>query len=248
LHRIATALLLLTAGAPAWTREPPAPGCLDARGMAEARQADARTLAILQHDGTAFRLDLSETCPGVIADDGQANLLARDGWVCNGAPAFVADATRRCAVAAVTPIDARGYAELARASHAGGDDVTTLDAVTVTAQRGRGFAGSPAYCLDPRWVRGWSEDAGGLLVEVSPRHAHGHRRYRIELGGACPELADAMTVELRSGRGIGVVCGNAGDTLEVVPDAPGGGAPALLRGGLASRKHCPVTAVYPAEV
>ncbi|MFC5570891.1 hypothetical protein ACFPN1_12550 [Lysobacter yangpyeongensis] len=240
------ALLLCAVHAPAWTREAPAPGCLDARRMSEARQADARTLAILQDDGAAFRLDLADACPDVIATDGRANLLAREGWVCTGAPAFVADSARRCAVTAVAPIDARAYAALARASH-GDDGVTTLDAVTVKGERAHGFAGSPAYCVDPRWMRGWSEDPTGLLIEVSPKRAHGHRFYRIELGSSCPELANAVTVALHSGMGVGVVCGNAGDTVEVIPDAPGGGAPALFRGGLASRVQCQVAAVYPVD-
>lgn len=230
--------------ADAQERVAPAPGCLDARRMQEARQADPRTLAVMQDDGVPFRLDLGEACPGVVVDGG-AELLAREGWVCPGGPAFVATADRRCAVAAVHRIDRAGYAGLARASHRDASGTTTLDVVTVQAEARRGFAGSSWYCVNPRWMRGWSEDADGVVLEVSPRRSGGHRYYRLELARTCPELADAVEVQLHSGPRIGLICGNAGDRLEVLPDT----RPSIVRSPLpesrVARIHCPISAVYP---
>ncbi|KTF29706.1 hypothetical protein LMG920_21665, partial [Xanthomonas vesicatoria] len=39
---------------------PPSADCLDARQVAELHKADARTLAVAQHDGRLFRLQLAQ--------------------------------------------------------------------------------------------------------------------------------------------------------------------------------------------
>lgn len=222
----------------------PAAHCLDARQMQEARQASPQTLAIALNDGTKFRVDLAQSCPDAV-NGGQASLLAREGWVCGLSPEFVEAGGQRCAVAAVTPIDARTYAQLARAGARDDQGVNTLDAVQVHAEKQHGFTASASYCLNPRWMRSWTEDGKGLIVEMSPKRAGGNRFYRVELSSACPDLAESQQIELRSGMGIGVVCGNAGDQVVAINDAP------FERGrqitSRASRFACPIAAVYPID-
>ena len=223
----------------------PAPNCLDARSMSEVRQASERTLAVVQADGRRFRVDLGEDCPAA-ADDAQASMLAREGWVCGRGNEYLRSGQRLCAVAAVAGIDAKAYAELALASHRRHGDVATLDAVEVRAEKRRGFGGSVQYCLNPRYMRGWNEDSKGLVVEVSPQRSGGNRYYRVELAHSCPELYDATTIELRSGMGISAVCGNPGDVVVAVPEMRSGEGIARSAGAL-SRIQCPIASVYPID-
>ena len=239
-------------------RQPPAPDCLDARQMAEVRQASPTHLAVQGQDGQRFRITLAQACPG--AGDATAVLLARDGWVCGAGSAFVRIGDNTCAVSGLEPVDAREYAALAReaAVQAAADGVKTLETVQVRAPRRRGFAGSPSFCFNPRYLRAWSEDSKGMLVELSPRRSGGHRYYRVELAQSCPDLDAAPAIVFRSGVGIGLICGNPGD--RVVAQNSGDGS--LFDSGDAGfmfadderrssrmgiRVQCSVSAVYPHE-
>ena len=153
-------------------RVPPAPGCLDARQMAEVRQASSTELAVQGRDGQRFRITLSEGCPG--AGRADAVLLAREGWVCGTGQEYVRIGEATCAVTGIAAIDAREYAAMARAASMQTDDgVTTLETVEVRAPQRRGFAGSSSFCFNPRYMRAWSEDNEGMLVELSPRRSGG---------------------------------------------------------------------------
>lgn len=231
-------LTICAARAAEAARTPPAPGCLDARRMTEVRQIDARTLVIVAHDGQPYRLGLQSDCPGTDAA-ADARLFGAEGWICNGAPAYVQTDGRRCAVASVEPLDAKTHALLMQ--QADRDAMATLDPVKVIGpQRGAGFRGSPSYCFAPRYLRSWSSDPDGLLVEVSRRHPGGHRWYRVELTGSCPMLQRSPTLVFRSGMDLGMICGNPGDV--VVGDArPEGFAQSLPAGG------CGIAAVYPVD-
>ncbi|WDS38242.1 DUF6491 family protein [Pseudoxanthomonas sp.] len=236
---LACCVLPMQAGFSETPRVPPAPQCLDARQITDTRQPDANTLVIASGADQFHRLTLADACPGVEAAR-HSQLLARDGWVCGGPDEYVQADQQRCPVAAVAPIDGKTFAALAReAERVNG--VATLDAVKVTGpQRGQGFRGSPSYCFAPRYLRSWSSDPGGLLVEVSRRHPGGHGWYRVELAGSCPELARSPEVDFRSRMDLGMICGNPGD--EVVATArPEGFADSGLGG-----HPCTVTAVYPA--
>ncbi|MBP3975249.1 DUF6491 family protein [Pseudoxanthomonas spadix] len=219
-------------------RVPPGPQCLDARHVSDARQADPRTLAIASGISQFHRVTLATDCPGVDTAH-SAQLLAHDGWVCGDPNEFVQADDQRCAVASVAPIDGRTFAAMARQADQA-DGVATLDTVKVQGpQRGQGFRGSPSYCFAPRFVRSWSADPGGLLVEVSRRHPGGHGWYRVELSGSCPELARSPQINFRSRMDLGMICGNPGDV--VVPTARPEG---FANGGLGAAT-CNIGAVYP---
>jgi hypothetical protein len=238
-------------------RVPPAPGCLDARQMAEVRQASSTELAVQGRDGQRFRITLSEGCPG--AGRADAVLLAREGWVCGTGQEYVRIGEATCAVTGIAAIDAREYAAMARAaSMQTADGVTTLETVEVRAPQRRGFAGSSSFCFNPRYMRAWSEDSEGMLVELSPRRSGGHRYYRVELAHGCPDLDSSPAITFRSGVGIGLICGNPGD--RVVAQDSGDGS--LFDSGDAGmmfadderrwsrrgiRVQCSVSAVYPHE-
>jgi hypothetical protein len=251
--------LFLAAALPAHAQErspAPSPDCLDARRLQEIHQADARTFAVQDSDGRRFRLALASDCP--LQADTPAVLLAREGWVCGTGNEFVRSGPSTCAVTALTGLDARTYASLARTASHADDGVTTLETVSVRAPpRRRGFAGSPSFCFNPRYLRAWSEDSAGMLVELSPRRSGGHRYYRVELAQNCPDLDSAPAIVFRSGLGIGVICGNPGDRI-IAQDSGGGSLfdagdsdlmfaedPRLSRMGM--RFQCTVSAVYPHE-
>lgn len=230
-------VLALPLHAPAQERIAPAAGCLDARAMTEMRQASSRTLLVRGQEGRRFRIDLGTDCP----DAGEtASVLAAGGWVCGGGDEYVRTAEGQCPVAAVAEIDAREYALLARPASR---DMHTLDPLEVREARPRGFAASHSFCFNPRYMRAWSEDAQGVLVEVAPKRSGGNRYYRVEFAGACQHLAGAGGIAFRSGLGIGVICGNPGDVAVAVDTSrPEEG---LLARSPPSRIPCRVLAVYP---
>lgn len=256
-------MLAVALAMPPWTahaqeRAPPAPHCLDARQLDEIHQPSPRTLAIEGGDGRRYRLDLDRDCP--VAAASRATLLAREGWVCGTGREFVRTDDRLCAVTGARVIDARDYAVLARAAMVADRGVKTLETVEVKAPKWKGFAGSPSFCFNPRYLRAWSEDPRSLIVELSPRHPGGHRRYRVELGDRCPQLDGAPAISFRSGVGIGLICGNAGDQVlahmddranmfeaddPMREDWRPSSAYALRRPGLPMR--CGVSAVYPMD-
>lgn len=235
---LACCVLPLQPGFSETPRIAPAPQCLDARQITDTRQPDASTLVIASGAGQFHRLTLAQACPGVEAAP-HSQLLARDGWVCGGPDEYVQADQQQCPVATVAPIDGKTFAALAReADQVNG--MATLDAVRVTGpQRGQGFRGSPSYCFAPRYLRSWSSDPGGLLVEVSRRHPGGHGWYRVELAGSCPELARSPEVDFRSRMDLGMICGNPGDVVVATARSEG-----FADSGLGGHA-CTVAAVYP---
>ena len=215
----------------------PAAACLDARQMQEVRQADPRTLAVLTGDGRRFRVELGGDCPGVDAS-ADATLLAREGWVCGREREFVRAGTALCPITGLETIDSKTYAALARQGDTEG--VATLETVEVRGQRRNGFAGSYSYCFNPRYMRAWSEDTEGLMVEMSPRRAGGNRFYRVELAQSCPDLDSAPAISFRSGVGIGLICGNAGDEVRAERETDG-----IFYERKRMNTRCSVSAVYP---
>jgi hypothetical protein len=253
-----TALLLATPTASAQSQEAPTPPCLDARQVAELQQASPRQLAALDRSGQRFRIDLGEDCPG--SQGARAQLLARGGRICGSEGEAVRIGATTCPIVAVATVDAREYAGLARAAGALANDTetTTLETVEVRGERRRGFGGSSSYCFDTRYLRSWSEDGKGMLVEVAPKRSGGHRYYRVELPQNCPDLDSAPAISFRSGVGISLICGNPGD--RVVAEGTGDGISfdvaqpfpisddvrqSRFRPGM--RFQCTVSAVYPHE-
>ena len=260
------------ASAAAGTRPPaPAADCLDARDLRAARRAAADAL-LVETDAGGWRVELESGCAIDPAESG-LSLLAEHGWACGiGAerPTVLRGVERACKVLAVTRLDARAYATQARAADranlAGGAAV--LDAVDVKA-RGvarRAFAGSTDYCVATRAVRSWSFDGESVLVHTSAMRNGGNRAYRIELAHACPELTFTNTIELHSGIGIGMLCGNPGDALLYSEQDPIRASVASPRAGwrphgegqsgmlgllqpsiLVAQSGCAIAAVYPVE-
>lgn len=254
-------IVLLLVAPVASTQSLPAPAsaaCVDARQLVELRQASSRQLAGLDRSGQRVRIDLGDDCPG--SAGARAQLLARSGRVCGAEGEAVRIGTATCPIVAVTAVSARDYAGLARAAAALADDTTatTLETVEVRGERRRGFGGSSSYCFDTRYLRSWSEDGKGMLVEVSPARSGGHRYYRVELPQSCPDLDAAPAISFRSGVGISLICGNPGD--RVVADGTGDSVSfdasspypvsddvraSRFRAGM--RFQCTVSAVYPHE-
>lgn len=194
----------------------PSPDCLDARRVDRVYPVSAWQLAVAQADGRRFRVELGAECPAVLAADAKLSLLSHEGWACGGAREFVVDASSgaACPIAALAPADAREFAALLR--DAGQGDGGQLAVVEVRAKAPRAFRGSHDHCFAARHVRAWSESGEALEVEVSGARSGGNTRYRVELGEVCPDLGRAVSVGFRSGTDNGVICGNAGDRVELL--------------------------------
>lgn len=256
------------APAAAAERTAPAPHCLDARQTTGMYQSDDTTVVVASGQ-RHFQLDLAGSCPG-LGQNGQLSLRAPGGWVCGGPEETVAGAGSRCPVAAVTEIDSRAYAHHARlaARQPAAANGTTMETVEVTATAGidrsqryaHGFVGTPDYCFDPAQMRSWTETPDGLQVQVSSRRNAGNTTYAVELSGSCPMLSSSPSVFFRSGMGLGVICGNAGDRVVAVRDTfVGESSPALAYAGsglvstsgaggnigTAVTGQCSIQAVYP---
>lgn len=248
LLRSACLLATLSASGASASDRPPAPGedCLDAREVVEALHASAGQL-LVRTSAQRYRLELDATCAPSASSD-QA-LVAPHGWVCGGRPEteFLRVESQRCAVASVTPLSAKEYAAANRASDAARLALARLATVEVHAKapdRSR-FLHSTAYCFDPRWVRGWNEDAKGIVVNTSAKRSGGNAYYRIELGQSCPELSFAQQVSFSSRTG-GAICGNPGDVAIPNRGTPAGGfAAGGISGESFSSRGCEITAVYP---
>lgn len=250
-HALAACCLLAFAGAvSAAPPERPA-DCFSAREVREARQSDERTLALRLNDGSRYRVELADACPGALRD-GQPRILSRGGRVCGSNDEIVESGALRCAIAGIARIDARTYAEAARDSDRA--DARALDTVEVHGIRRRGFSGTTAYCLDARYMRGWHEDGGDVVVEVSPKRSGGNRFYRVELQGDCNEASSMSILQLFSPTGGNAICGNPGDRALFMRDealfrpAMADASPFSRRigeSGLAARYGCSVSAVYP---
>ncbi|ENE1251689.1 hypothetical protein ABM187_001864 [Stenotrophomonas maltophilia] len=239
--------LALAATASAQQRMPPAPHCMDAVGVQEVEQASPRSIALRAASGQAYRIDFSEDCPGVRAAT-TLKLEAPAGWACGRPSERVVVDGRSCAVSAVTPVQNRDYASVARDSDR--LRTATLPAMTIRERKEvrRSFGGSPSYCFATRNVRAWSSDPQGMLVETNPRRNGGHRYYRVELGSHCRQLDRAPQLSFHSGLQNGLICGNPGDRVTT----SGFEAGDLRHDGIAplpqyTRGSCTIQAVYPAS-
>lgn len=243
-------LLLLASPASAERSPPPAPDCLDARVVTQMRQLNPTTLIVASGE-SRFRIEVEGACPDMAA--GSAALLAAEGWVCGAGREFVQTAAQLCPIRSVQPIASRDYAQLARAAdHAHGGE--TLAAVEVHGKRSakRGFWGSYDYCFRPSQMRAWAADDDGILVQTSKTRSGGYGAYRVELGGSCPQIAFQPNLRMRSGLGLDLICGNAGDeallfddgsSRPIVGDVDFSGEQYRFRAAL--QRACPIVAVYP---
>lgn len=256
LFRWIAVLLTLGVGVAAATRDAnaadrphaPAAHCFDARDIREAVQSDVRTIAVRLGDESRYRLELIDACPGALRRD-RVKIASRHGWVCGSNDEVVVSGQRTCPLAGLAKIDARAFAELALRAQRPAADGGDLETIEVRSKRRRGFGGTTAYCLDARFMRGWSEDGGDIIVEVAPRRSGGHRFYRVELAGSCSTTTTATGVQLLSPTGGTAICGNPGD--RVTFSFEGGGASASdtlssrFAGSLANQAGCAIKQVYP---
>lgn len=205
-------------------------------------------ISLLAADQSTWRITFHDACPGLMAA-ADPRVAAPESWVCGTGEERVLAGERSCAIATVQPITRREFAQEARRSdHAG---IATLETVNVK-ERKRTFRGSPSYCFATRDVRSWSETAQGFTVETRPRSADAHRRYVVEVGAVCRSLMHSPAIRFRSGYSTGIICGNKGDVVEVLPhveptiDTLIDRDAHLAKGDVGVGDRCNILAVYPA--
>lgn len=194
----------------------PHPDCMDARAVERVYPTSDWQMAAATLNGGGYRIEMQEACPGLSEAGAQLSLLSPSGWVCGGAQEYVRveESGRLCPIAAMAPADNHEFAALlGEAARVSGHQ---LDPIEVQAQAVRGFRGSHEHCFAVRHVRGWSESDDAIEVEVSARRSGGNAKYRVTLGEICPDLGRATAVGFRSGGGNGVICGHAGDAVELM--------------------------------
>lgn len=191
----------------------PLPDCLDARQVESFHAPSAWQLAVALSNGQRFRVELADACESMTRADAEPSLLAREGWAC-GEGAFVQahPGGERCAIAALAPIDDREFARLAREASS-----RTLATIDVKGKGRLGFGGTADFCFASRHLRAWSEVDGGLIVETSARRGAGRSRYRVELDGSCLDLGRFQNIDFQSGANNGLICGNTGDAVIILP-------------------------------
>lgn len=132
---------------------------------------------------------------------------------------------RTFAAAICACVGAWSYPSAAREPPAGdaqAEPAVTLDRVEARDRHWRDIRGTTDFCVDARFLRGWSEDGAGLVVEVAPRRHGGHRYYRVETVEKCPDLANAHSIRLVSRSGGAAVCGHPGDKVMLMDHASQG--------------------------
>ena len=248
MRRRAALLACLLSPLAAAARAPaPSPDCLDARALERVHAVDENTLVVDAENGW-FVVAHASGCDV----ERSARLLAKDGWVCGGGRELVQVGDTGCPVLSVTRVDGRTYAGLAHAAdrrrYALDDDTPSLAPVEVQARARRraGFRGDASYCFSPAAVRGWQLDGNELVVQTAPRRNGGKKAYRVALVSSCPELTWADAVEFRSGLGLGMICGNAGDYAFAVDDGIALGVDDREPTRFAAR-GCGIAAVWPTE-
>lgn len=236
---LALSWLALFCGPQSEARSPaPSPDCLDARLVEAFHAPSAWQLAVALSNGQRFRVELANACDALVQPEAQPSLLAREGWACGeGAFVQVQPGGETCAVAVLAPVDTREFARLAREA-----SVRTLATVEVKGRGRAGFGGSPDFCFASRHLRAWSESDGGLLVETSARRGGGRSRYRVELDGSCPDLGRFENIDFQSGANNGLICGNTGDTVVILPDER---ADLASMGASRLGTQCAIREVYP---
>lgn len=125
------------------------------------------------------------------------------------------------------------------------EPAVTMDRVEARGHHWRDIRGTTDYCVDARFLRGWSQDRKGLVVEVAPRRHAGHRYYQVETVEHCSDLASAHSIRLVSRSGGAAVCGHPGDKV-VLLDYPSQGFTRM--GGSAThafRRGCEINKVTP---
>ncbi|SDD36543.1 hypothetical protein [Aquimonas voraii] len=242
MNRSVLALMALALAGAAAARSPaPSPDCLDARLVEDFHAPSAWQLAVALSNGQRFRVELAEACESLLQAEAQPSLLAREGWACGeGALVQVQPGGETCGIAALAPVESREFARLAREASA-----RRLATVEVRGRGRSGFGGSADFCFASRHLRAWNEVDGGLVVEASARRGGGRASYRVELDGSCSDLGRFENIDFASGANNGLICGNTGDTVIILPDDR-----ADLAGMAASRlgSHCPIREVYPLAV
>jgi hypothetical protein len=227
----------------------PSSGCFDARQVQQTVQGDAHTLAVRLGDGTRYRVDLGLACPGIAAQ-ADVRLASPSGRVCGRGDEYVLAGGHACPVAFIFPLDAAAFDALAAQ---GLRAAPVLGRVVVNAPRHRGFRGDTTHCLDAQWMRGWHEDADGLVVEVSAKRSGGYRYYRVELEAGCDRGDSGHGLRLTSNIGGSMICGSRGDQAVFSSDLERSGfAAAFSRARVshfarAGGRGCTVAQVYPLD-
>lgn len=232
-------------------RVPPAPGCMDTRGVREMNQVSPDNISLQAADKSTWRITFNEACPGVMAST-NPRIVTEDGWVCGSGKERVLTDSAACGVASVAPISRRDFAVEARQTER--SSVETLAAVNVKEQK-RTLRGSPSYCFDTRHVRGYGDNVKGLSVQTNPKRSGGHSEYIVEVGAMCRSLVHSPEIQFRSGFGTSMICGNAGDVVVVNQpvNAPFGSDgfidrnAGLRKADIGIGDRCEILAVYPAS-
>ncbi|MDH5833427.1 hypothetical protein [Luteimonas kalidii] len=218
---VALGVWLLPWSQPAATREPPAAGCIDLHALDGGWRIGERELVIHADAQVGVRLELDTDCP-VLAEGVDLVVLAPNDWACPGGRMLVRSGSATCPVIRMRTLSAPELADALRVQDSPAQSSATLERVQVRGRHWREIRGTTDYCVDARFLRGWREDADGLVVEVSPRRHAGHRYYRVETATRCPDLSGVRSIRLLSRNGGAAVCGYPGDRVVLVDDASGG--------------------------
>lgn len=219
-------------------------GCVDLRNLSGGWRTGEHELLLRSNGDAGARLELDTTCPR-FPEGVDLVTLAPDDWACPGSRMYVRGGGITCPVVRMDLLSASQVADALRLREARMKPAVDLDPVLVQGQRWRDIRGTTDRCVDARFLRGWSERAGGLVVEVSPRRHSGHRFYLVETVEQCSDLRTAHSVQLVARSGGAAVCGRPGDKVVLMTHASAGLAAMGGSPSGAFRRGCEISRVTP---
>lgn len=235
--------LTLQWASPLAAREPPGPGCIDLRDLAGGWRSGERELLIRSPDGFGARLELDTACPP-FAEGLDLETFAPGAWACPDVGIFVRGDGTSCPVVRMSVLSRSELAAALSMREMRMKAAVTLDRVLARGQHWRDIRGTTDRCVDARFLRGWSNDSKGLVVEVLPGRHSGNRYYRIETTERC-SFGSAHSIRVESRSGGAAVCGRPGDKVVLMSHASSG---LTTMGGVPSGafdRGCEISGVTP---
>lgn len=213
-------IVLLQPIFPTRAAAPPTAGCIDLNQLTGGWRTADRELVISAGDSASVSLTLDAACP-VFAQEVDLQVQAAGQLACPGSPVVVTDGATTCPVTEMTALSPSTLADTLEEREEQLQADVTLKGVQVRAKRHwKDITGTTAYCVDSRFIRGWSSTPEGLTVTVAPRRHSGNKQYLIETVEACrPPLSPTAGLSLASRNGGAAICGYPGDKVRF-SDAP----------------------------
>lgn len=227
-----------------FAREAPAPDCIDLQSLSGGWRTGEHELLLRAEGNAGARLELDAACPR-FPEGVDLMTLAPDDWACPRSRMLVRGGGITCPVVLMAPLSVSEVSDALRRREERMKRAVDLDRVLVQGRHWRDIRGTTDRCVDARFLRGWSEHADGLVIEVAPRRHSGNRFYLVETVEQCADLHGALSVHLVARSGGAAVCGRPGDKVVLMSYRSSGFVPMGSPPTAAFERGCEIRRVTP---